>query len=350
MEYCIICKKHPNPKYPGDTRYLCTACEDPTVTIKGPHEITKKTGLLQSEMDDITFGYSRSLDTNKYYRMYNKVNRFYSIKSIINTAEKLFKDDPKRMKKLEKFKKSWSDDVKNKANHDGRKAKLLENVKLNVQKFDTIIDFNDDKVKQIIADVFRDAGLTNEKVTNMDGDEVYETDEQIIHFLTTELENHTYYLNRKASLDKLIDEQIPTYYRSIVREMLEYDTYVYEYYKTDEHLAEIYALLYNKYKLQEAKDNREKALMVYIDGITNDQVLTAKLLTLESVRSAFDGYVTDNTGNFDDVCNTIHQLAKSLIEKYHQVMKLKAELTEWNINISIYLGTTTTTTVPKKRT
>ena len=199
MDYCNICKPHPNPNYPGDTRYVCTACEDPTVTIKGPHEITKETGLLQSEMDNIIYGYSRSLDTNKYYRMYSKLNRFYSIKSIISTAEKIFKDDPKRMRKLDRFKKSWNDDVTEKASNDNRMSKLLDNVKLNIQKFDTVIDFNDDMVQEIINDAFNDLNLT---------------DEQLIHSLTTDLENHTYYL---ASISSLTSRSRNTIDRSLER-------------------------------------------------------------------------------------------------------------------------------------
>jgi hypothetical protein len=351
MEHCVICKAHPKPKYPGDTRHICSACEDPTITIKGPHEITKKTGLLQGEMDDLIYGYSRNLKSQKYWASFNKVNRFYSIKSIISVAEKKFKGDAKRLKKLEKFKQSWADSVTAKADNDSRKSKLLDNVKLNIQKFDTTIDFNDVMVKGIINDVFRDCGLTNEKIIHMDGDTIPNnpTDEQIIHLLTTELENHTYYLARKASLDKLIDEQVPEYYRPIIREMIEYDDYVHAYYKTDEHLVEIYDLLYNKYKLQEAKDDREKALTAYMNGITKEHTLTAKLLTLEPFLSTFNAYVTDNIGQFADVCNTMHEAAKPVIEKYHQVMKLKDDLVKWDINVSVYLGNTSAkvTTVPK---
>lgn len=327
MEHCVICKPHPKPKYPGDTRHVCSACEDPTITIKGPHEITKKTGLLQGEMDDLVYGYSRNLKSQKYWASFNKVNRFYSIKSIISVAEKKFKGDTKRLKKLEKFKQVWKESVNSKSDSDKRKATILDNVKLNVGKFDTIIDFNDDMVKEIISDSFHDLELT-----------VGLTDEQSIHQLTVDLENHTYFLARKASLDKLINEQIPEHYRPIVKGMLEYDDYVYAYHKTDEHLAEIYDLLYQKYKLIEAKDNREKALTGYINVITNDQNLTTKLLTLEPFRSLFNAYVIENIGEFNDVCNNIHEPAKPIIEKYHQAIKLKDDLINWGIGLSLNLS------------
>lgn len=318
MNYCILCTKDPKSKFKG-SKIVCKSCQDPTITIRGPQDVTKKVGLLQSEMSKIVFGYSNGPSIHKYY----KNDRYYSIKSIISTAEKLFKNDPKRMNKLEKFKKNLQLEIDHKSEISKRKESILNNVEVNIEKISTVFDFNNDDIKAIISDGFLDLSLT---------------DEQIVHKITSELEEYNYYIERKINLDKLIDKHIHENYREKIKSTLEYDDYINMFYKNDDHLMEIYDILYQKYKKLEGIDNRQLAIFEYINSITNDMNPTETLRKVDDVKKIYDPYVLDNSGNFDDTCNNIYNVINPINEKYKQVCILKNELDKWNINLSISLN------------
>ena len=319
MSYCILCNKDPKSKSKG-SKIICESCEDPTITIRGPQEITRKVGLLQSEMSDIVFGYSNTYSIQKYSYKYD---RYYSIKSIISTAEKLFKNDPKRMKKLEKFKKNLQLEIDQKSEISKRKESILNNVKINIEKINTVFDFNNDDIKAIISDGFLDMSLT---------------DEQIIHGITSDLEEYNCYIERKNSLDKLIDKHIHENYREKIKSTLEYDNYINMFYKNDDHLMEIYDMLYQKYKKLEGIDNRRMAIFEYTNSITNDMNLTETLTKVEDIKKIYDPYVLDNSGSFEDICNNIYNIVNPINEKYKQAYILKNDLDKWNIDLSISLN------------
>ena len=87
------------------------------------------------------------------------------------------------------------------------------------------------------------------------------------------------------------------------------------------------------------QDNRESALRTYLNNITEKKyLLTSKILELKEFEIMFDDYVLHNKGEFDDVCKKFGEMAKPIIEKCKQALKLKAELLEWDIKMEINLG------------
>jgi len=317
--YCTICNSYPKPIYPGHTRYICLDCEDPTITIKGYRNLTKNIGILKCEIDSsITCGYTKNPPGS--YKSMRPENKYYSIKDAIKLAETLFVNDIKRLKKLEKFKATWIKDIESKKSNSNKKEKIIENIKL-IQKFEHQVDFNDIAVKDIIDKRLNQGNLD---------------DPQIIHALTCDLENYSYYVVRKASLDKLINDHIPEKYRSFVKTE-KYNEYLNKFYKNDDQLTTIFLELTQMYEQKLAQDNRQKELTGFINSITMNELITTKLLELEKCKLIFDDYVLSNKGDFSDSCQAIHDIAKPIIDKCNQALILKQELLDNDIIITIDL-------------
>jgi len=323
--YCVICNPHPNPVYPGDTRYICFNCEDPNVTIKGHRDVTKNIGLLKCELDGkVKGGISKS---NLGKRMYYPENKYYSIQSAVDLAETLFANDPKRLKKLERYKTTWKKSIETKVSADAKKEKIFDNIKLAVQKFEWPIQ--NDSLRNIIWPKLAAADLD---------------DPQLIHALISDLENYSYSMLRKDKLDKLIDTQIPSQYHSIVKAQ-EYNDYINKCYHNDDHLTEIFTHLYQIYKLKMEQDNRESALSAYINSIVNNPMLASIILNFAEFKTIFNDYVLHNKGQFDDVCKKICEMATPIIQKHQQALKIKYELLDMGIMMNITLSGASSATI-----
>ena len=68
-----------------------------------------------------------------------------------------------------------------------------------------------------------------------------------------------------------------------------------------------------------------------------NELITTKLLELEKCKLIFDDYVLNNKGEFADVCQAIHDIAKPVTDKCNQALILKKELADHDIIITIDL-------------
>ncbi|MCJ7637196.1 MAG: hypothetical protein MUO21_06865, partial [Nitrososphaeraceae archaeon] len=100
--YCNICAPYVTKTYSNFKRFICENCTDPSISINGHRDVAKRIGLLKSELGNVVCG---NLLSNK--SIYKKQDVYYSIQSLITVAEETFKNDHKRLKKLEKFKSQW---------------------------------------------------------------------------------------------------------------------------------------------------------------------------------------------------------------------------------------------------
>ncbi len=323
--YCAICNGKPHPKYPGDTRFICEECECESVSIKGNAEVSRLTGLLKAQIENssVKSGYSKN-GPRKFYSTHEK---YYCIQDLISVGEKLFKADPKKLKKLEKFKAKWKSDIELKNQEKDKKKQIIESVKL-LGKFDMVIDYDDQEIKDIIHDRFLH-DLDNPQVT---------------HLLICDLENHVYDTFRKNSLDKLIDDKIPKEYHEYIKESIEYDDYIYSHHKNDDLLPEIFATLYKLYDAKSNSDTRNKTIIDHMNSKTNDINLTKKLLHSPNCKQIFD----DVTIPANEACKKLDEITSSVIEKYKNILEMQNALKEFDIGITVNLNLYTGTMAPKK--
>lgn len=319
--YCNICLPHPNPKYPGDTRHICKSCTDPSISILSNTQATKRSGLLLRDLDGVVGGYRGS-------KSYSTHQKYYSIKSIIDIGNTLFKSDPKKLKKLEKFKIQIQKDNENKQNTETKRKQVLDSVKL-LGKFIIPIDFDEESVKNIIMKRFNETDINDNQITNL---------------IICDLEDYSYYVLRKASLDNLISKMIPEKYHSYIKGTI-YNDYLKKYYKNDDLLSSIFDELLKMYEMKHSKDIREDLILTHLKNKTNNnEELIKKLLSYDNSKEIFD----DINIPIDTAYQKLDEIVNPIIEKYNQIVQLQKDMKDFNIEVTIKLNPYSHKLVAKK--
>jgi len=180
MDKCIVCTDLQYNK-PGPA-FICDKC------------INDKT-LVCKTFSDIGLPY---LTYPKDIPYCSKTN-MYPIDRFLDGCLILFKDNKKRLKRIEKCKEEYKIKRKEKIENDCKKAQIIENVKIATSKFNIKLDFETNSVKNIIDKQINDIGIDNTHLLAVIINELYDYSKNINNLIA----------ERVAILDKIIDE----YYR-----------------------------------------------------------------------------------------------------------------------------------------
>jgi len=196
----------------------CIVCIDLQYNKPGPSYICDKCihdkTLVCKTFSDIGLPY---LTYPKDIPYCSKTN-MYPIDRFLDGCLILFKDNKKRLKRIEKCKEEYKIKRKDKIENDYKKVQIIENIKIATSKFSIKLDFETNSVKNIIDKQINDIGIDNTHLLAVIINELYDYTLNIDNLIA----------ERVAILDKIIDEY-PLSYKLLDTEIASFRNQLKEY-------------------------------------------------------------------------------------------------------------------------
>ena len=180
MDPCCICANCTNIGMRHE-HTICLECSKDTSLVDSIDNLQKKLYINQSDL----YGYG--------YKMYHYLHYNYiDVKDAIDMVSNIYKNNPKKLKRILKIKGQIEGQRKNQINYNNLKDNIITSVKVASDKFATTLDFDSNSVKKRINNRFEQMYIHDSNLTNL---------------LINDLSDYATFISNKDNAQKLVEER-----------------------------------------------------------------------------------------------------------------------------------------------